>query len=256
MRVVTTCHKEGFEGYGFRCLEGWKLWPRSAELYWHTEGYGVDGPRVTSIENTKVQGLQIFKERYGHHAPPSYLYDVVRFSHKVYAAYDALFDYRGIAVWLDADCVTFKGIPEGFIESLIPKDCYMSIFDRKGMYTETGFWIMDCSHPQHQAFLSTWVEWYETGAFKGLANWTDCETLDATLRKFKRDQLIKTHSLSGEHANFHHPMSRSQLGEYIDHTKGGRKADGVSPENAAHVAEGMSRSMAMASAHRKAACSR
>lgn len=230
MRVVTTAHKEGFDKYGHRLLETWKNWPREAELYFYAEGFDIpETPGV--VQKPLPYDLAGFKDKYAHYQPASYLFDVTRFAHKVFTAVDALFDYKGIGVWLDADCVTFEKIPENLIRDSLPRGHYMAMFKRAGMYTETGFWIMDCSHPQHQEFLVSWKDWYLSHSFKQLENWTDCETLDATVRKFEREGLIKTHSLSGKHEKDMHPMAKSELGKYIDHCKGDRKEAGVSPEN-------------------------
>lgn len=230
MRVVTTCNKEGFDKYGHRLLETWKNWPNDSELFFYAEGFDV--PETGGVfQKPLPSDLVTFKERYAHYEPASYLFDVARFSNKVFAAIDALFDYKGIGVWLDADCVTFEKIPATLIRDSLPKGDYMAMFKRAGMYTETGFWIMDCSHPQHQEFLMSWKDWYISHSFKTLSNWTDCETLDATVRKFEREKLIKTHSLSGEHEKNMHPMALSEIGKWIDHLKGNRKALGASPEN-------------------------
>lgn len=231
MRVVSTAHKAGFDVYGQRFLDGWQFWPREAELHFYTEGFDIERSDITAIPNTKIGSLQTFKQKYGDYEPVSYLYDVVRFSNKVYAAYDALFNYKGLGVWLDADCVTYRQIPDGFIESLLPKGKYIGLFKRDGMYSETGFWVMDCSHPQHQAFLNTWIEWYESGAFRQLDNWTDCEMLDATMRKFEKTGLIESVSLSGKYSRSMHPMAKVELAKYVDHCKGRRKELGFSPEN-------------------------
>jgi len=232
MRVVTTCHKQGYQMYGKRFVEGWQNWPEESELHWYTESFEPPHlTRCTFIPDTKIQGLQIIKERFQHYKPVGWEWDVVRYANKVYAAYDALIDYKGIGVWLDCDCVTFKPLPVGYIESLLPDDCYMAMFKRTGMHTETGFWIMNCAHEQHQSFLSNWIEWYESRAFFDLPGWTDCHTLDATVRRFEKEGLIKTHSLSGTHAKDMHPLSKVELGRYIDHCKGKRKITGYSPEN-------------------------
>jgi hypothetical protein len=231
MKVVTTCNKLGFDTYGYRILDSWKFWPRDAELTFFTEGFAVDRPGIVARPIDQIQDLTRFKQRYRNYEAVGYMYDVVRFAHKVFAAIEALYDYDGIGVWLDADCVTFKEIPQGFIESQIPHGHYMAMFKRNGLYTETGFWIVDCRHEQHKAFMDTWAEWYRSDAFKGLEAWTDCHTLDATVRKFEKAGLIKTHSLSGQYANAEHPMSFSELGQHIDHCKGQRKIDGKSPEN-------------------------
>ena len=230
MRVVTTCHEAGFEQYGHRALAGWKHWPRDAELHWYTEGYEIPStPGVVAVPIEQIQSLARFKERHAGFVPPSYIWDVVRFSNKVFAACDALASYKGIGVWMDADCVTYADIPAGYVEGLLERDAYLGAFQRTGMYTETGFWVMDCSHVQHEAFVGVWQEWYDSAAFKSLGGWTDCHTLDATIRKFKG--LIKVTNLSGAFAAEMHPMAKADLGRFVDHTKGPRKDGGTSPEN-------------------------
>lgn len=232
MRVVTTCHKEGFDRYAHRILDCWQHWPQGSELWWYTEGFDLPKDRPAGIVEMKIEQLTTlakFKAKHDGYRPPNYLFDVVRFSNKVYAAADALRDYKGVGVWMDADCVTRKPIPSGHIESHL-HGSYMAMLKRRGMYTETGFWIMDCAHPQHEDFLQTWTGWYECEAYRGLSNWTDCETLDATVRKFERAGLIETLSLSGEFDGDMHPMAKIPLGAYIDHCKGGRKDLGYSPE--------------------------
>lgn len=235
MRLVTTCNREGYERYAHRVLDGWHHWPAGTELHWYVEGFTLPKDRpesIIEISTDKLQALQTFKLRHGGFVPPNYLFDVVRFSHKVFAAADALQDYKGIGVWMDADVVTKADIPAGYVETLV-KDAYLAMFKRRGMYTETGFWVMDCAHEQHESFLGVWTDWYESGAFRGLQNWTDCETLDATVRKFERQDLIRTVSLSGEFEKDMHPMAKAPLSAYLDHCKGNRKDLGYSPERAA-----------------------
>jgi hypothetical protein len=232
MRIVTTCHKAGFEEYGHRLLETFKHFPQGTELWWYTEGYNLpktDG--VVEISLDKLYDLQAFKLRHANFVPPNYLFDVVRFSHKIYAAVDALMDYKGIGAWLDADVLALKDIPPNYLESHLRK-AYIACFKRKGMYTETGFWIADCSHEQHQAFMSTLVEWYDSGVFKTLPIWTDSEVFDATVRRFEKNGLISTVSMSGAYEHDMHPMAKVDLAQYLDHCKGARKAAGFSPENA------------------------
>ena len=232
IRVATTCHKAGYEMYGQRYVAGWSNWPTEVELYWYQEGFtSPPMPRTTMIPTSKVEGLESFKQRFQHYVPVSWQWDVVRFSNKVYAAVDAFFDFKGIGIWLDADCVTFNALSVSYLKSLLPQGHYMAMFKRTGMATETGFWIMDCSHPEHQAFLSTWRDWYDSNAFKDLPEWHDCYTLDATVRMFEKKDLIKTHNLSGEFHKDMHPLCKVELGKYIDHCKGKRKIDGRSPEN-------------------------
>jgi hypothetical protein len=230
--VATTCHKAGYEMYGLRFVQGWQHWPQDAVLHWYTEGFSPPPmPRTLMIPTSKVEGLESFKQRFAHYTPASWQFDVVRYCNKVFAAADAFYDFKGIGVWLDADCVTFKDLSSEYLKSLIPKGHYMSLFQRTGFHTETGFWIMDCAHEQHQAFLATWIEWYLSNQFKDLPEWHDCYTLDATVRMFEKKGLIKTHNLSGEFHKDMHPLCKVELGKYIDHCKGKRKINGRSPEN-------------------------
>ena len=229
MRFVTSCTGQHFEDYAYRLFESFKHFPKGTELWWYTEGFTLpkqDG--IVAIDIASIGELSDFKKKYAHHRPPNYLFDVVRFSNKVYAAVDALRDYKGIGGWIDADCVVLKDIPDGYIEGHL-QNAYIALLQRKGMYSETGFWIMDCQNEAHQDFLKMWTEWYRSDAFKGLPNWTDCETLDATIRRFQKDGL-KVTNLSGDHSKDMHPLTKIPLGKYFDHLKGPRKALGKSPE--------------------------
>jgi hypothetical protein len=223
MRVVTTVHKAGFEEYGHRWVDSMANWP-GAEFVMYAEGFSTD--KVKCVDVDSVQRLAAFKQAHQAYCAPSWRFDVVRFSNKVFAAYDALYDYDGIGVWLDADAVTYKPVPEGYVEEQLG-DAYLAHFKREGWYTETGLWLMNCAHPQHKAFMDRWLQWFESGAFIKLHEWHDCTTLDATIKLTG----VPTRSLSGEFDRDMHPMAKADFGRFVDHCKGARKALGHSPEN-------------------------
>lgn len=228
MKIVTTVHKAGFEQYGHRWIEGIKNWPE-AEFVMYAEGFTTEAVLCKRVED--LPRLEAFKAKYKHYKPVSWEFDVIRFANKVYAAYDAFYNYDGIGVWIDCDCVTYKPIPDGYVRSRLPEGAYMAMFKRIGLYTETGFWIMDCSHPQHRQFMDAWLAVYESGEFKNLTAWHDCMALDITVARFEKDGRIKTASLSDGYEKFGHPMAKADIGRYIDHCKGNRKVHGISPEN-------------------------
>lgn len=230
MRVVTTCHKAGFDEYGYRWLEGRQHWPAGTEFWFYTEGYDVPADGMTVRDLDQNEEFVAWKRKYRHYKTPGWQWDVAKYAHKVFAAIDALWDYDGIGVWLDADCVTYAPIPEGLVERQVEK-AYIAHYGRTGMYTETGMWIVNCAHPEHKNFLATWKDIYHSEKFKVLPQWHDCFTLDATIRAFVRDGLIETNNLSGEHHKSMHPQAVTEFGKYIDHCKGQRKAAGASPEN-------------------------
>lgn len=230
MRVVTTCHKAGLDEYGHRWLEGRKFWPKGTEFHFYTEGYTLPADGMVVKDLATLEEFAAWKRKYAHYQPPGWQWDVVKYAHKVFAAVDALEDYDGIGVWLDADVVTFAQIPDGLVEKQVEK-AYIAHYGRTGMYTETGMWIIDCAHPEHKNFMATWKDVYHSEQFKRLPQWHDCMTLDATIRAFVRDGLIQTHNLSGDAHKQMHPQAVTEFGQYMDHCKGPRKSVGVSPEN-------------------------
>lgn len=231
MRVVTTANQDGLEEYGQRWLDSRKNWPAGTEFWWYTEGYELpqqENDVIVRKDFATMDDFMQWKAKHKRYVTPNWEFDVVRYSHKVFAAIDALYDFAGIGVWCDSDCVTFASIPEGLIEKQV-EDVYLACYQRSGYHTETGFWIMNCAHPEHRAFLDAWKAWYLTNGFKQLSAWHDCMTLDATARQFK--DRIKVNNLSGAASNEMHPMAMTELGKYIDHGKGRRKITGISPEN-------------------------
>lgn len=223
MRIVTTVHKAGFEQYGHRWIESMPNWP-DAEFVMYAEGFTTDA--VPCVRTEDVCRLASFKAKYANYRPPSWRFDSVRFSNKVFAAYDALYDYRGIGVWLDADCVTYKPIPPGYIEEQLG-DAYLAHFRRTGHYTETGMWIMNCAHPMHRDFMDRWLAWFESGTFRKLQEWHDCTTLDATIKIMG----VPTKSLSGAYENDMNPMAKADMSRFVMHMKGPRKTMEVDPDN-------------------------
>lgn len=230
MRVVTTCHKAGLEQYGHRWLESRKNWPKRTEFVFYAEGYDVDAKGVDVRDIMDVPGFAEWKAKHIHYAPPGWQWDVVRFAHKVFAVTDALIDYEGIGVWLDADVVTYKPIPKGKIESAVSGH-YIAHYGRTGFYTETGMWIVDCSHPEHRSFMDSLRNAYLTEQYQNLPQWHDCMVFDAVLRAYVKSGRVTAKNLSGEFAKDMHPMAKTEFARYLDHTKGNRKAAGYSPEN-------------------------
>jgi len=223
MRVVTTCSKAGLKEYGHRWLESRKNWPEGTDFQFYTEGFEVDCP------GKDINGIEDFaqwKLKHAHYQPGGWQWDVVKFAHKIFAAADAFMDYDGIGVWLDADCVTYKPIPEGLIESQV-KDHYLACYQRTGMYTETGLWIVDCKRPDNHNFMQALRGVYLTDRFTNLPQWHDCFVLDAVIRSLG----VSVNNLSGQFHKAMHPQAMSELGKYVDHCKGPRKIRGRSDEN-------------------------
>ena len=97
MKVISTCHKAGWDQYGQGWLDGIDNWPK-AEFILYTEGFDLDDPRVEARKIEDVERAVAFKKQYAHYKPLAWRWDIVRFSNKVFAAYDALYNHRGLAV--------------------------------------------------------------------------------------------------------------------------------------------------------------
>ena len=233
MQFVTTCHLDGFQQYGGLLLRGWHHFPESCTLTWYAEGFDIDRtPRVEVRDVEQLERLQAFKRKYAFYRSPYYLWDVVRFSHKVFACYDAMRHGTGKMAWIDADIVPFADMPDGWPESLLHDGDYIAMFRRKGWYSECGLWVVDCDHPAHGEFWDALVDLYESGRFKELGEWHDSYLMDAVVRNMERAGRIAVTDLSGEHWQDEHPMSKHPMSQWLDHLKGPhRKALGISPEN-------------------------
>jgi hypothetical protein len=234
MRVVTTAHKAGLEQYGQRWLDSRKNWPKGTEFHWYTEGYELplqadeDERPIVRKDFAALPHFVEWKGRHRKYKPPNWEFNVVGYAHKVFAAADALYDYDGIGVWLDADCETYRKLPAALIERQIG-DADLACYQRTGYHTETGLWLMDCGSGAHREVFDLWTQIYLQDAFKDLPGWTDCHTFDATIRRMK--DSVRVTNLSGKFASDMHPQARTEFGKYIDHAKGQRKTTGVSPEN-------------------------
>ncbi len=245
MRIVTTAHKAGFLQYGQAWLDSRKHWPAGTEFYWYTESYALPhqpdelqmieqagaGSTAGWIERCDCNDIADFvawKLKHARYVAPAWKYDVVAYAHKVFAFAEATRDYKGIAVWLDADCVTYRDVPAGLIEKQV-EGAYLARYERPGRWTETGLFIVDCAHPLHVDFWEWMRNVYLEERYKVLHHWTDCFVLDAAIRAF--GERIAVVNLSGDKSDHAHPMAVTELGQYIDHKKGPRKAMHASPEN-------------------------
>lgn len=232
IKFVTTCHKQGFDDYGHRLLAAHEFLP--GELVWYTEGYSVP---CTSVDLETLKDLQDFKARHRHFKPPSFTMDVVRFSHKVFAAIDAMSEHDDLAVWIDADVIPYKPMPEEYVRSQLPEGCYIAMFKRADNYSECGYWVVDCKHAGHKQFMDALRRMYVDDAFIDLPEWHDSYLVDVIVRNLEKARVIKSHSLTDKRAEkAEHPMALSDIAKYVDHTKGpDRKKNGYSPENVEHM---------------------
>ena len=214
-------------------------------------------PRIITRNLLEVSGhLRAFKKRHakntlahGFKGPngisKNYLFDAVRFSHKMFAQYDAIinppWDVKGI-VWMDGDTVTHTAVPPNFLTENFPvetkpagelKKFGIYYLGREHMYTETGWMIYNRKADQVKEFWEACIAMYTNDTIFRLEHWTDCHVFDHTRKIFEKKGLVTVNVTKGFARG--HPFINCVLGEYMDHTKGERKKHGRSKKHERHV---------------------
>lgn len=228
MKVFTCFSQALYDAYAHRVVETFENWPEEAKLIIYSED--MKGQNTHHIEWRDLNFPDLVKFKEACQPTEDYRYDAARFSNKVWAMAKGSMDESGLCFWMDADCITYRRPPSEFLNRLIPKSFYMGSFERPS-YVETGFWGVRADHPNHKAFMQSLMEVYTSGLIFRLPQWHDCFALDYTRCKFVQAGKIRaidlTKSLNGRGT---HVISTSELGRYVDHAKGKRKAIGYSPE--------------------------
>lgn len=263
--VVTTFNDDGYIKYGKRMIETFdKFWPEEVDLYVYYEGTKPDiivSERIKFLDLLKsCPDLVKFKERWkddpiangqpigisggltrpstvskGENQKGSFLWDAVRFSHKVYCvSHSTTTIDADVVIWLDADTKTFSEIPAEFISNFIPEIVYTCYLGRKNQYSECGFVSYNIRHIEHKNFIRYWVNLYNTGKLFSLSEWHDSYVFDYVRKTFEKERSIKNHNLTfGNHHG--HTFINCDLGKYIDHMKGKRKKIGKSSKSDLYV---------------------
>jgi hypothetical protein len=265
--AVTTCNQLGYERYGHRMIEAFERhWPKDIPLYFYIEQFlpVVASERISLIDLLDAcPDLVAFKERHRHNSRANgqspettrvihvrkkkrenslipkikvcrlprgrgYRWDAVRFSHKMFAIFDAAERCKAdVLYWIDADVFTFSDIPLGFLESLMPENCLVS-FLKRAYCSECGFVGYNLRHPAIGTFLSEFRSMYTMDKFLREKEFHDSWLFDVLRKRFERKGFL-THDISGGlGAGIGHIFINSVLGKYMDHAKGGRWANGSS----------------------------
>lgn len=166
-----------------------------------------------------------FLERWREYEPGNYMFDVVRFSHKVFAVEkcaDALKDSYDYMIWLDADVITNKRLSHDWLKDVLPAKKELCSYlgrnkeDNLINYSECGFVAYNLKAGAY-AYIKQMKEYYTTDKFKEIhEGWTDCHVFDAVFKDAKKKNLSE-----GVKGTDVWPFTR--LGEKMEHRKGNRK---------------------------------
>jgi len=254
--IVSGCHPAGYVEYGRNFLTSFaEFWPRDIALHFFMEDLAPlrDLPgtferreRVTFSSVFSCPGLQEFIDRHKNtpercgRAPNerwkqrqfadgyNYRFDAVRFVKQLFYPESAAMRLQDgeILSWFDADVVTLKPVPAGFIEKLLG-DADLVYLGREPKHTELGFWAVRLN-PKTRHFLTALADEYRSDEVFSLPEWHSAYVFDTVRKTFFGTSHPKMKSLTPGGRG--HVWHQCALGDYSDHLKGGRKALGRSPE--------------------------
>lgn len=241
VQVVSTCHQhdETVDRFINTFL---KHWPNRYKLsiYYEIEPVNFDyGDRVTKNNVDDIPNMSEMRKALD---TEQFRSGDFRFNAYAWAQKAIVIGHTGMMLsepflWLDSDTVTFKDIPQDFMEKVLPENIFMTILGRQKMtnpetrpYTETGFLAFDAGHDVANNFFAFYLNAWFTGAFKYLVWWTDCHVLDYTRHVIEAPTFDLTANLP-QPCPADHVFVYSMLGQFMDHLKGGRKEVGYSPEH-------------------------
>ena len=201
-----------------------------------------DDPVANGKLQTKVNGVRRVPELQtlggADKNKESFLWDAVRFSNKVICVVNGLRNSKGYdyVVWIDADTFSFRPIPIAFFESLLPKDTMVTYLGREnptlgdgGKYPECGFVGYNCNHPETQNFINDWEQLYVTDSVFKILEWHDSYVFWHLTKIYRKEKNVKVNDIGRwKGVRGHHVFINSELGLYMDHMKGDRKAKGSS----------------------------
>ena len=239
--LVTTFNADGYKLYGKKMLEAFlEYWPIDQQIIVYTENCDLDtqfnNPRIIIKDLLQVNELVDFKTRhkdnlvangFKNSSTKNFLFDAVRFSHKVFALYDAVQNNLGKSiVWVDADTITHSNVSANFLADNFPNNFGIAYLGRIKQYTECGWVVYHTSHPLMQKFWETFTDYYRKDTIFNLPEWHDSYVFDVVRKEYESKGMVNQNITPGFVAG--HPFINCVLGEYMDHMKGPRKQEGRS----------------------------
>jgi len=251
--VVTTYNQQGLTKYAQRFINTFdKNMPREVDLLLYNERANPKLPtskrnirnldaerelRTTLVEfkkrwkdDPRANGQGPDKRRLDH--SKAFKWDAIRFSHKVYAIFDAVKKTDAdVLIWMDADSVVHSPMSFDFLDKFVPEDKFLCYAGRKNKYTECGWYSMNLKHPHADKFFTEFQRMYDdanNGIFT-LKEWHDSYVFDVVKDWHTQEWgAVNKDFSNGLIEREGHPIINSELGAYIDHLKGDRKLEGQS----------------------------
>jgi hypothetical protein len=242
MKIIcfTSMNKPYYDRIGKLMIETFsKFWPEDCELIVYQEGFEIENfDRVTGVsweENCLENWNKFAKKTKG---------PAVIFAKKGYTMIAGMKNIDcDLLIWVDADVITNKKFPKDKIESILPQNKLIALFDtyyqikpnhtkeeyldtnRPYSAAESGFVIINKNHQHFKDYLAEYERLYNNEIpLPGVFEWYDgnvCSTAAYGFREYIEDlSLLRTTDKSQT------PINRSWIREYCYHAKAKQK-DGL-----------------------------
>jgi hypothetical protein len=163
----------------------------------------------------------------------------IRFAKKGYAFLDAMKRFKNngtYIVWLDADLLFKKHVPENIITSLISDNKLISLFDlyyrlnpqytneqyinpNRKFAAESGFVLLNTNHQMYDTYINNYEMLYNSEIKdQTLTSWYDGEVVLSAAKDFLN--YVEDLSLLRYTNKTQTPLNRCRLTEYMTHVKG------------------------------------
>lgn len=225
--IVTTFSDKGYVDYGKNFLESCaKFLDPKINLIVYKDNVSISPKENMFVFNLEqsVPDLTSFKQRnsFRNEDDVKFQYQSVRFSHKVYALYNAAMTTESrYLIWLDSDTEFYDTVNPEYFYKFLPENYFVGYLGRAGeAYSECGFMIYDLCHPEAKNFFNKFKWYYDTDELYKLKEWHDSYIFDVVRKEFETDNKILTKNLSEK---FNKHQFNAVLDGYIMHLKGDRK---------------------------------
>lgn len=247
MAFVSTCALDGWHEYGENFVTSFiEHFPENTVLYFYKDfKTRLQHPRVIYRNIELCDGLNRFQDRVARHGfatgsrivhdthvaahDPKVIWNARKFSFKVFSVEDAVLNSDAdVVTWLDADTIAFRDVASKVIEEMIPPYCMTSYLGRANLYSECGYVSYNRQHPWTESFVREFASLYRDGVVFGMKEWHDSYVYDVLRTAFENRYGIRNYNISHDEMSASHVFINSRIGLYLDHMKGGRKAEGSS----------------------------
>jgi len=235
IEIITSFNKRYYDGIGKECVSTWlKFWPEDFILTCYVEEFSL--PEQLRIKQIPFTELGLDYENF--QTDPKYKNRVKIFSKKAYSIIHAFKNSDADRImWIDADVLTLKSIPNDLIKNICPDDTlmtYMRVWHRLDRAdadspvvpsAESGVFIVNTRHQNFQNFANRYAEYYNKRLDKNIRRFYDGEVLGAVAKEFETSNKI-IDLCEGFKKPYRTPMGHTVLAPYLHHYKAkGAKAD-------------------------------